>query len=186
MKAQDKKQDDALLAVQKLLQEVLENDVVDHLKSEVEAQIAAVIDKEVEEQVKLQLDYHLSQTLQDEIENYRRQIETAQRDLVNSESRRANSVLEKPKDLVHPVYGPNGEVSKKYPKDLQALFNIDGNTAKELVIEYQIGAVSTSRNVNLNMFMRHIGVAFQLMSAGPDQPSIPVKINRHNGIVAAL
>jgi len=51
---------------------------------------------------------------------------------IPSESRRANALLrsDDQDNSLHTIYMSNGEVSMHYPKNLNALFNLDG----ELVI----------------------------------------------------
>ncbi|KZT22605.1 hypothetical protein NEOLEDRAFT_1137861 [Neolentinus lepideus HHB14362 ss-1] len=157
----------AIEKIRGLLEHVLSASMIKDLTKEVEAQIAKTIDIEVEKQVAESLKEHTSEALQAELEDYRKRIETAQKDLFNSESRRANSLRRRDGDTkLEPLYKPNGDrASPNFPKDLGSLFALDDETVRSLLEDYGRDSVAgpDARDINLNRFMRFIGVAYQMV-----------------------
>ncbi|OBZ65948.1 hypothetical protein A0H81_14187 [Grifola frondosa] len=165
MKAQEDKQEKQIKEIKALLDEVLQNDVAEHLRKIIEKEISDQIDHLVEEQVNLLLPDYIPQELQDEVAGYRKQLEEVQKALHNSESRQANASLRSSRldEPIHTIFAPSGKVSALFPKDLNALFSMDADTAKELVTEYELDEVSESRERNVNRFMQFCGVPYQLV-----------------------
>ncbi|KAI0915342.1 hypothetical protein AcV5_003841 [Taiwanofungus camphoratus] len=193
LQAQDKKQEEQIEEIKNLLQEVLQNDIVQHLKELIEQGILSQIDQLVEEQVALQLPHHIPKELQDELASHRRQLEEVQRALHNSESRRANAQLRTARmhDALHTIFKPDGGVSAMFPKDLGSLFSIDDETAKTLMQEYNLPDISDSRERNVNRFMQFCGVSYQLVPTNtggslPAKMSMPVILDRNNDMSRML
>ncbi|KAL6304937.1 hypothetical protein BKA93DRAFT_825282 [Sparassis latifolia] len=178
MKASDQRQEEQIEEIQRLFDDVLKTDVVEHLQTAIAKELSQQIDKAVEEQVSLLLPQYIPQDLVNEIVCHRRQLEELERQLHNSESRHGNSMLstERMSDPLHTILKPNGEVSDFFPKDLEGLFYMDAETAKVLMEEYDIAEeVSTSRERNVNSLMRFCGVTYQMtVRAGGQTPKLSV------------
>lgn len=93
-----------------------------------EDDIAREIDQLVAEQVALCLAAHIPQDLQDEVAEQQTILAQVRRDLHNSESRRANAALRSSHedDTLQVIYKADGSVPDKYPPNLKALFDMDG------------------------------------------------------------
>jgi hypothetical protein len=164
MKEQDNKHAKGIEEIQGLLTELIEVKLIKHLETEAEKSIEAQIDEILEQQVAEDLKKHIPQDLQNELAKSKQELEGLQRALKNSESLRANALLreDEPDGILHEIYSPNGEISSMFPRDLNALFNMDGETCKQLLIDYGIPDVSDSRETNLNRFIQFCGVPYQL------------------------
>ncbi|OCH93456.1 hypothetical protein OBBRIDRAFT_832561 [Obba rivulosa] len=165
MDAQDQQQQKQVEEIKSLLQEVLEHDVMQHLRTLIEQGVLEQIDQLVAEQVAEHLKEHIPQELQDEVVRSRKELAEAQQRLHNSESRRANARLSTswPDDILHTMYKNDGTVSEHFPKSLSTLFSLDADTAQKLLQEYEIPGVSASRERSLNSFMQFCGVPYQLV-----------------------
>jgi len=171
MQEQDKKQEDGIAEIQELLRDLMEVQIIRHIQQQVEAEIETQIDEMVKEQVAENLDQHIPKTLQDELEERKQELEAVQRALHNSESRRANAELRSSDTdgSLHTIYRSNGEVSALFPKTLRALFALDAEASKRVLIEYEQPDVSDSRERNLNRFIQFCGVSYQVVSTNkPD------------------
>jgi len=164
MRIQDKRYDDSLEEVKTLLKHVLQEEIIDFMRHKIDSWTAEVFQEEVQRCVGQDLEEFLPVVLQEQINEHRRQLEDVKRALHNSESRRANSLLRYSNlnDQLHTLLMPNGEVSGSFPKTLSSLFALDGPAAKQLALEYQLPDVTDSRERNLNRFMQHIGVMYQM------------------------
>jgi len=165
MEAQDAKQQGQIEDVKALLQEVLQNDILEHLRILIEQGVLEEIDEIVQEQVAALLPTYIPQELQDEVAYYRRQLEEAQQALHNSESRRANALLRTTRmdSPLKTIYKADGEVSALFPHDLNALFSMDAETAHELILDYGLGDPSSVRERNVNRLMQFCGLPYQLV-----------------------
>ncbi|KAM5545118.1 hypothetical protein V8D89_001229 [Ganoderma adspersum] len=164
MDSADQKQQDQVREIEELLWKVLEQDVIEHLTALVQEGILEEIDAIVREEVARQRPSFISKDVQDQLWEQQRQLEELQRALHDSESRRANSTLRSHRlhEKVHPLYNPNGEISEQFPPTLGAMFAIPAGTAKALLEEYGLEA-SDSREKNINTFMCHCGIQYQLV-----------------------
>ncbi|KZT21086.1 hypothetical protein NEOLEDRAFT_802349 [Neolentinus lepideus HHB14362 ss-1] len=176
MTKEDEADDKAVEGIRALLEEVLSAPMIEHLTKEIEEQIAKTIDAQVKQQVAESLKEHTSEALQIDLEEYRKKIEDAQKELFNSESRRSNSLRRRDGEAqLEPLYKPNGDdASPNFPKDLETLFALDDETIRMLLRDYQLESspAADARDFNLNAFMRHIGVMYQMkrMAGGASQP----------------
>jgi hypothetical protein len=168
MQALDRKQQHGIEEIQLLLNDVLQKQIGELMKQEIEREYADQIDRLVEEQVAACLMTHIPQELQDEVAKSKRELEALQRALHNSESRRANASLRvsDPTTVLHTIYTPTGEISADYPKSLGALKDLDAETSKRLMIEYLIPDPLDERERNLNRFMQFCGLPYQIVSIG--------------------
>jgi len=171
MEAQEKKQQEDIQNILALAEDVLKGQMEDHLKMRIEKEINAQIDEEVKSQVAAQLQTIIPKKLQDEVASTKRQLQKAQRDLSNSESRRSNAKLRFPdNNRLQAILMSNGEASEAYPKDLQSLFGLDANKCKQLMSDYEMEDASDSKEKNLNRFIEFCGVSYQLMSNTGGKP----------------
>lgn len=185
MHAHGQKHANQIQEIKDLLQEVLQKDVIEHLSRLIEADISSQIDDLVKKEVEQLLPDCLPKELQDEVASYKQQLAEVERDLHNSESRRFNAQLRTSRmtDPLHTIYKKDGSVSDGFPKDLGGLFQLDDDTAKILMKEYDLADISESRERNVNRFMQFCGVTYQLVPSSPGVRSptksrVPVVIER--------
>ncbi|PIL32855.1 hypothetical protein GSI_04972 [Ganoderma sinense ZZ0214-1] len=160
----DERQQEQVRGIEELLWKVLEQDVIEHLTALIQDGILEEIDAIVQEEVARQCPAFIPQNLQDELRASQRELEKVQRALHDSESRRANSTLRSHRlhEKVHPLHNSTGEISNRFPLTLGDMFGIPAETAKALLEEYGL-EVSESREKNINTFMCHCGVQYQLI-----------------------
>ncbi|KAI1786619.1 hypothetical protein LXA43DRAFT_897644 [Ganoderma leucocontextum] len=165
MDSVDERQEAQVKEIEKMLWEVLEHDVIEHLTTLIQDGVLEEIDAIVQEEVARQRPAFIPQDLQDELREQKMQLEEVQRALHDSESRRANSTLRSHRlhEKVHPLYNVKGEISEHFPLTLSDMFAISAEVAKVLLEEYNL-EVSDSREKNINTFMCHCGVQYQLVS----------------------
>ncbi|KAJ6593381.1 hypothetical protein B0H19DRAFT_19059 [Mycena capillaripes] len=156
----DQRQKDGIQEIKLLLDHVLECEVVELLKKQVDEGIAREIDQLVKEQVALCLKGHIPQELQDEVAEQQKILEEVRRDLHNSESRRSNAALRSDHgdDSLQVIYKADGTIPAGYPPNLQALFAMDATASRALMTEYGFQDCSESRERNLNRLMQFFGV----------------------------
>jgi len=134
------------------------------LQADITAKIKSEIKRQVSEQVDVQIKEHLPVTLKDQLDESKKQLEVVNSSLKNSEARRKNSALRVPRDLdelLTDAATPDGGVSAFFPNDLRALFAYDLEQSQSLARDYRL-PVSKIKTENLNSFMSHIGIRFQL------------------------
>jgi len=165
MYAQDARQQEKIDEVKALLKDVLQSDIIERLREEVEEQARGIWEDEVRKRVAIELEHHFPPALQDRVVEQRAQLEEVKRALHNSESRRANALLRyksPDKDRMHTLYMRSGKVSPVFPIDLTELFGLDFETATQLVSDYGMKP-GDSREENLNRFMQFCGVSYQMV-----------------------
>jgi len=168
LQLQERKQEERIQEVKVLLRDVLKDQIADHLRGHVYQMIREQIQGQVAEQVAIQLGEQIPASLKEQVRDHRKQIEDVRKSLFNSEARRANALLRSNHltEHLHPLLRPNGETCAIFPKDLASLFACTAASAKQLVADYELPeAEGDSRERNLNRFMAHIGVAFQMVPA---------------------
>ncbi|KIP08676.1 hypothetical protein PHLGIDRAFT_126872 [Phlebiopsis gigantea 11061_1 CR5-6] len=173
MDESDHKLEAGINEIKVLLENALQHEIVEHLRSLIEAGVLEQIDEIVKEKVAEELPRMMPKHLQDEVAYHRKQLAEVQRALHNSESRRANSLLRTSKltENLHTIYKTDGTISPLFPKSLQALFSMDGETAQQLLEAYGMWDGRKSRERNLNGFMQFCGVNYQLVAtAGGSRP----------------
>ncbi|KAJ7125199.1 hypothetical protein C8R44DRAFT_782570 [Mycena epipterygia] len=170
----DKRKQEGIHEIKLILNHVLQCEVVELLKKQVEDDIAREIEELVEEQVALVLKDHIPQDLQDEVAEQQRILEEVRRDLHNSESRRSNASLRSSHedDTLQPIYKADGSIPDKYPPNLKALFDMDAPTSRALMLEYGLPDCSESRERNLNRLMQFFGVRYQMVREGSATRSV--------------
>ncbi|KDQ20022.1 hypothetical protein BOTBODRAFT_51374 [Botryobasidium botryosum FD-172 SS1] len=173
LEMQDRKQEDQTNELKSLLTDVLKEQIAAHLGIFVQEQIRQKIQERVEEQVRVQLQKQIPEELRAQVREHKIQIELVERALYNSEARRENSSLRQ-RDLSKPLRAlrlPNGEENPRFPKNLATLFALDTESARQLVTDFDLPDAN-NREINLNRFMSHIGVAFQMMTP-TTRPPLP-------------
>ncbi|KIJ51305.1 hypothetical protein M422DRAFT_65312 [Sphaerobolus stellatus SS14] len=164
IRAQDKRQDARVMEVKHMIKDVLKEHIANDMRAQIEEQIRAEIATQVKQEVAAQIVEHLPISLQAQAEQSKRQLVEVRHSLVNSEARRANSVL-RANNLDDPlthVLKPDGTQSDIFPTDLRTLFSYDADTARRLVQEFSLQE-HESRERNLNRFMAYIGIPFHLI-----------------------
>jgi len=156
---------------------VLREQIVEHLRGRVYEMVRERVARDVAAQVAQELEEQIPMTLRDEVKDHKRELEEVRRSLHNSEARRANANLRSSNlhEPLRPLLRTNGQPCTIFPRDLASLFGQNSAAARQLVLEYDIEP-SETREANLNKFMAHIGVAFQLIpaSSASDSVSIPL------------
>ncbi|KAJ3483368.1 hypothetical protein NLI96_g6373 [Meripilus lineatus] len=110
MVAQDKKQEEQIEDIKALLEQALQYEIIEHLRTIIEQGVLDQIDELVKEQVSEQLPTYFPQEIEEELALYRQQLDEVQRAFHNSESRRSNSLLRSDKlsDPLHTIYKTDG------------------------------------------------------------------------------
>jgi len=165
---QDEIHREGVAEIRLILKDCLETQLFEHLKKQAQREIEAEIDELVREQVAECLEMIIPQDLQDEVAKQKSELKELRVKLHNSESRRANASLRsnQPDESLRVIYMQNGEVSSHYPKSLKELFDLDSETSKALMIDYELPDVSEARDRNLNRFMQFCGVSYQMVRTG--------------------
>jgi len=97
--------------------------------------------------------------------DHKQRLEEVHISLQNAEARRANALLRSSHlmDPLQPLLRPTGTISPRFPRDLTALFALDGSAAKALSLEYGLPDGGDARERNLNRFMQFCGVSYQMV-----------------------
>ncbi|THH20208.1 hypothetical protein EUX98_g8625 [Antrodiella citrinella] len=150
--------------VRALIQDQLKEQIVRDMREFLDGRIKEEIITEVHQQVQVQLPEHIPVTLEKQIVGSRSQIIEVRHALMNSEARRTNSNLRTDdlNDSLAIVLKPDGTRSDVYPANLTALFAYTPALLRTLLkdhglVEHQL------REKNLNKFMAHIGITFQIV-----------------------
>ncbi|KAJ7188617.1 hypothetical protein C8R46DRAFT_1205766 [Mycena filopes] len=135
----------------------LRNDILEHIRMEVAAQVKQQVDVQIREQIPI--------SLKEQSMNNKTQLQDARTSLTNSAARKKNASLriESLDEGLAVVLKFDGTKGKLFPADLRSLFSYDDGNMRELVKEYEL-VEEEVREVNLNRFLGHIGVPFQLQS----------------------
>ncbi|QRV97884.1 THP2 domain protein [Ceratobasidium sp. AG-Ba] len=164
LRAQDKKQDQRIADIKHIVKDVLKEQIADHMRAQIQEQIRLEIAEQVRAAVHEQMPEHLPVSLQEQADESKRQLIEVRHSLLNSEARRSNATLRSTNldDPLAPVVKPNGEESALAPETLRQLFSYDSAQARALVRDYGLREHDV-RERNLNRFMAHIGVQFNLI-----------------------
>ncbi|KZT52656.1 hypothetical protein CALCODRAFT_502002 [Calocera cornea HHB12733] len=155
------------------VEEVLGGPVKDTVRTEVETRVMERVAEQIAEKIPT--------ALLDTVQDHKVQLAEVRRSLHNSEARRANGLLRTNNinEPLTPLLRTNGEVSPFFPHDLAALFASPGPVAKQLAADYDLHIDPESRERNLNKFMGHIGVGFQMVPAPPVSPTPVSPAHQH-------
>lgn len=162
LRAQDKKQDMRSNEIKFMVKNLLKDEVASEMHEHIREQIKQEISKQTREQMKVQVSQHLPMPLRQQISEGKAEIVIIRHALVNSEARRANSVLDAEylDDPIAVVVKADGTKSGFYPADLRSLFSYDANMMRGLLTDYAL-PVSESRDINIIRFMCHVGIPAQ-------------------------
>ncbi|TCD66555.1 hypothetical protein EIP91_001276 [Steccherinum ochraceum] len=113
---------------------------------------------------------HVPVPLTEQIVGSRNQIIEVRHALMNSEARRANSNLRTDdlNDHLAVVLKPDGTRSDLYPANLNALFAYTPVLLRALLRDHGLQE-SPTREKNLNRFMAHIGITFQIVPVSANE-----------------
>ncbi|CAL1711311.1 unnamed protein product [Somion occarium] len=161
---QDRKQEVRVNEIKSMIQNEMKDKFALDLQSFINDQIRKETALQVKEQVSLQMKDHVPLSLEEQVEGSRKQLIEVRHALQNSESRRANSTLETDNlnDTLQVVLKPDGTKSALYPANLNSLFAYSPKMLKELLKDHGL-LEHGSKEKNLNRFMSHIGIRFQLV-----------------------
>ncbi|CAE7131946.1 unnamed protein product [Rhizoctonia solani] len=184
LRAQDKKQEARIADIKHIVKDVLKEQIAEHMRPQIQEQIRLELSRQIHEAVQEQITEHLPVSLQDQAEESKRQLIEVRNSLLNrpdpisdsvlsifkfifslySEARRSNASLRSTNldDPLAPVVKANGEESALAPQTLRQLFSYDSAQARALVRDYALREHDV-RERNLNRFMAHIGVQFNLI-----------------------
>lgn len=177
LKAHEQKQETQIEELRTHLSGALKDQIAEQLRSELKKIIEVEVQLQVRDEVTRQLVIATPGILEKASREHRRQILEIRKNLHNSESRRANSLLKSNNlfDPLHPLLRPNGEKSSIFPRTLAATFACGVDVSKLLCREFHL-AETESKESNLNRFLHHIGVGFQMvatpMSTASETPII--------------
>ncbi|THV05165.1 hypothetical protein K435DRAFT_790549 [Dendrothele bispora CBS 962.96] len=165
LKDQDSKHKNGVHEIQLVMQDFIDKGIVDELRKQVNEEVNQDIDRLVEEEVAKHLETLIPTDLQQSVQEKKEKLDEYRRQLHNSESKRANSLLrnrDRPEQL-HTLFKADGTVSALFPKTLQDLFSLDAKTCHTLVQEYGLSNAldEENRDANLNRFMVFCGVQYQ-------------------------
>ncbi|KAH9915483.1 uncharacterized protein B0H18DRAFT_1041404 [Fomitopsis serialis] len=172
MDAEDERLDKEFAGIRALQTEVLQKDVVEHLKIAVGQGVSDLIDELVAEQVKALLPQHIRPELLAELARHKQELAEVERDLHNSESRRMNAQIRTGglSDPLRIILKDDGTVSKDFPKDLQTLLGMKDKSIESLMKEYHLTDISKSQDTNVNRLMRFLGLSYQLVRSPISSP----------------
>ncbi|KAJ1305875.1 hypothetical protein OPQ81_010597 [Rhizoctonia solani] len=164
LRAQDKKQEARIADIKHIVKDVLKEQIAEHMRPQIQEQIRLELRQQIRAAVQEQISEHLPVSLQDQAEESKRQLIEVRNSLLNSEARRSNATLRSTNldDPLAPVVKANGEESALAPQTLRQLFSYDSAQARALVRDYGLREHDV-RERNLNRFMAHIGVQFNLI-----------------------
>ncbi|KAJ7717828.1 hypothetical protein DFH07DRAFT_860937 [Mycena maculata] len=134
----------------------LRNNILQHIKKEVEAQVQQQVDLQIREQIPI--------SLKEQSANNKMQLQDAKTSLINSAARKRNSSLriQNLDESLAVVLKADGTKGNLFPADLRSLLSYDDVNVRDLVKDYGL-LDDEVREVNVNRFLGHIGILFQLV-----------------------
>ncbi|KAI0079283.1 hypothetical protein K474DRAFT_1659352 [Panus rudis PR-1116 ss-1] len=164
IKKQEKKQGLRANEVKAFIQDHVKFQVKKDLRLFIKERIASEVATQTRDEVDRQMKEHIPVSLREQIQGSRQQLKEVRNAITNSEARRQNSNLQ-PDNLNDPlatVLKADGTKSLIYPTNLNSLFAYDARDLRRLLVEHDL-VVQDQREKNLNRFMAHIGIRFQLI-----------------------
>lgn len=165
VKAQEEKEDKIVKAAKDMIQKKVKGQVANEIQDHIREQIKLEIALQVKGQINDQISSLFPITLRQQMDEAQKQIVDTKHALDNSKARQANSLLRSSNldDRLAAILKPDGTRSDVWPVDLRSLFNYDSLMVRVLLRDYGLFAQDT-REGNLNRFMAHVGVPFQLVA----------------------
>ncbi|KZT23588.1 hypothetical protein NEOLEDRAFT_1136381 [Neolentinus lepideus HHB14362 ss-1] len=154
-----------LEGVRKMVEEDLPKQALSNMQDLIQKKIKEEIARQVHEEVNAQIGQFLKPTLRDQIQDSQVHLRMLEDAIKNTEVLRENATIE-PHELSREL-SPLRPKSMWWPKDLDHLCSYDKGRMKQLLESYGL-PVQDSWNANLNRFLSHIGVRFQLTVMEPD------------------
>jgi DNA topoisomerase VI subunit B len=133
----------------------------------VEEQINKEIDQLVKRQVSEELERYIPKKLRDEVSAQKQQLLTVKCELHNSESCRANGLIKTENqinDVLHTVVNDKYATFPFFPKNMNALEELNDEKTRELVKFYGLREPFGSKVANWNWFLRKCGVGYQYVN----------------------
>ncbi|EIW63193.1 uncharacterized protein TRAVEDRAFT_56301 [Trametes versicolor FP-101664 SS1] len=156
----DAQRADIVANVKDTIRGKLREEALEEMQKRIKEQISAEVKRQVEAEVKEQLVRdHLGTPLNVQVDAGREQITALQAAVQNSKARRENSAITWSdmttnfKDVVR----PDGTRSAKWPANVNSLDGLSAADLADLLRDYDLH-VHASHAMNLNSFLRHIGV----------------------------
>ncbi|KAH8087856.1 hypothetical protein BXZ70DRAFT_955416 [Cristinia sonorae] len=173
IRKQDRKQEVRMQEVRSLIQDQLKEQIARDMQAYLDEKIKEEIAIQVQHQVEAQMKEHVPDSLQEQIVGSRNQIIEVRHALMNSEARRQNSNLRTDdlNDQLEIVLKPDGTRSDVYPANLNALFAYSPVLLRILLRDHGLVEVQ-SREKNLNKFMAHIGITFQIVPVSAEDEQV--------------
>ncbi|KAH9941923.1 hypothetical protein B0H21DRAFT_543111 [Amylocystis lapponica] len=165
IRSEEKKQDLRVKDVKHMIKNGLKHQVSEELRDHIRDTIKSEIAIQVKEQIDIHIAEHLPVSLKQQTEESKKQLVQVRHALVNSEARRANSILRTSNldDPLAVVLKPDGTRSGVYPADLRSLFSYDMCMTRALLKDHDL-TEHEDREKNLSRFMSYIGVPFPLIA----------------------
>ncbi|KZT23589.1 hypothetical protein NEOLEDRAFT_1136383 [Neolentinus lepideus HHB14362 ss-1] len=163
-------QEKRLEGVEKMVREELPKQALSSMKDLIQQKIKEEIARQVHEEVNAQIGCFLKPTLRDQIQDSEAHLRKLTDAIQNTKALKENGMIE-PHELsreLEPLLGVDGAKSMWWPKDLDHLCSYDKGRMKQLLESYGLPVQESSWNANLNRFLSHIGVRFQLTVVEPD------------------
>ncbi|KAJ7076846.1 hypothetical protein B0H15DRAFT_573167 [Mycena belliarum] len=134
----------------------LRNEILEQIRMEIAAQVKLQVDLQIQEQIPVSLS-------QQSLDN-KTQLQIANTSLANSAARKKNAGLriQNLDESLAPVLRSDGTKGKLFPADLRSLLSYDSVHVRELVKDYELFDDDV-REVNLNRFLGHIGILFEVV-----------------------
>ncbi|KAH9927985.1 uncharacterized protein BXZ73DRAFT_90666 [Epithele typhae] len=163
-------QTERVTAIKYILKNEVKHQTADSLKTEIRESIKLEIEREVKRQVDEQIGEHIPVPLPQQREDFRTEIADVRRAFDNAEARRKNALIrpnpDSLKDELAVVSKPDGSRSKQYPANLNSLFAYSAIQAQRLLRDFELHDDGMLER-NLNRFMSHIGIRFELVPVPP-------------------
>ncbi|KAI0743388.1 hypothetical protein C8Q80DRAFT_1180653 [Daedaleopsis nitida] len=166
IRKQEKRQEKRVNEIKRMLKEDIKLQAEEQMRDGIRAQIRSEIVKQVKDQMAAQIPAHLPVPLRTQAAESRQQLAEVKIALDNSEARRANAILRPSPsnmtDTLSVVLKPDGTKSALYPANLRSLFSYENAKMKELLKDFGLHDYGVPEK-NLNRFMAHIGIRFEIV-----------------------
>ncbi|KAH9940436.1 uncharacterized protein BXZ73DRAFT_98870 [Epithele typhae] len=170
LSAHQRAQTERVDAIKYILKNDVKRQAAETLKSQIHESIRLEIEREVKRQVDDQIGEHIPVPLPQQREDFQMEIADVRRALDNAEARRHNATIrpspDSLKDDLAVVFKPDGSRSKLYPANLNSLFAYSALQARQLLRDFELHDDGMLER-NLNRFMSHIGIRFELVPVPP-------------------
>jgi len=159
----DRTQEEEIHQLNVLIRNTLLQSIMEHLEEHVDRHVERIMAAEVPTLVERQLAIDLPESLLNDINEHKKELEQVQRSLHNSEARLANSLIRSHNiyDPLQPLQKKDSSISSYFPEDVPSLLRVDDVTAKSLLEEYDLPSKEETRERSLTKFLAFCGVHYQ-------------------------